>query len=167
MEFIGYLNQKLYTDVNSWILERDENDGKYYATAVEKKIDLTKCHFERGGFCGHFYGTEQAFHEAEPYKVGIPFEVKQNSEGEWYTTAPCISGTTSFQVLEEAQAFRKQLIENGAPAKAVDLQPIQTATTPYYVVVLYMRTPTGKLKTHRKSFGKAESYSRYFHDYNF
>lgn len=169
MEFIGYLNRRLYTDIESWVLEQDEK-GRFFATPVKKDIDLRDCPFEQGGFCGHFYGTKEAFRDAKPYKCGTPFEVRQDSNGYWY--AKCVIPTTFITAvtIEDAEKYRRQYIEKGIPEAAVSVQPVfskQGTETESYSVRVLQTTPTGRVKHRKEIFGKVEKTCRFYYDYNF
>lgn len=158
MKELGYINERLYTDVNSFHIYEDEETGKFYAVKAEKKIDLEKCHFEPGGFCGHFFGTEKAFREARPYDVGEPFEIKKRGDFFYHSAPKCLSAIKCNTA--DVPEFTKGLEEG--------FFEVSKSTNGETVIIRkFGKTPTGRVMMSRKRMPKLEKECRYFYDFNF
>lgn len=156
MKELGYINERLYTDVKSYHVFQDEETGKFYAFHTEKKIDLKNCPFERGGFCGHFYGTHEAFQDAKPFDVGEMFEITKRGEN-FYTTSPKVSGYARIDVDDVAEYTKD--FEEGFYSVNID--------GPWAYVRTFEKTPTGRVKKVSHKLGALEKTCRYYFDFNF
>lgn len=147
MEFVGFLNEYLFTDIKSYKVLTDGK--KYYAVNVKKVVGETKPQMHVCGFVAHCSNVSDVWSDpsCEIVEDGEIFEI-QFTRGHWgYKDFDCRSYPHGM-VLSVGE---DQEIEYG---KEYD--------------IVYQLTPTRKRKTvFNKIAPKIEEECRYYYDYNF
>lgn len=147
MEFVGYLNERSYTDVKSYKVMTDGK--KYYAVNVKKEVGDTKPEMHVGGYIARCNNSHEVWNDpsCEIVEEGELFEIELK-RGYW--------GYKEFDARSYPHGMILSVGEN---------QEIEYGEE--YDIV-YQLTPTKKKK---KLFIKIaphiENVCRYFHDYNF
>lgn len=146
-----YINKKLYTDVESYLVtDIDEVKGTAMAVEVEKRITPKTV---PGSFAGHCLDLDRAFDAAEPViKEGAnPFKITRNKDGVWGFKCEVFYAHHVACFTEDG---KQQMIATGWEIKG-DL------------FIKYELTKAGKHKTTFEKLGVLSDTCRYFYDYNF
>lgn len=147
MKFVGYLNERLYTDVKSYKVMTDGK--KYYAVNVKKEVGDTKPEMHVGGFCAHCSNISEVWSDptCKIVEEGELFEIELK-RGYW--------GCKDFDARRYPHGIilsvgEDQEIEHGEEFD-----------------IVYQLTPTGRRKTVFTKIAKEiEQECRYYYDYNF
>lgn len=155
---IGYLNVKIYTDVESWEVAVDATNN-YFARKVKKDLDLRNVKFYPGGFAGHFEDLEHHYRkETKIVPIGEWFSVARNKNGVFYTRNRVVRNMAVCQNEQFAIETKNNFLK-----AYPDCEIVMDDLT----VVAYELTPTGRPKYKRQNFGNLETKCRYFYDHNF
>lgn len=161
MKTLGYINTQLYTDIKS--VEVFEENGKFYAVDVEKRIGDVKPEFHVGGFCHHVSNPYAVWGAGKIVRVSDPFEVEERN-GVWgfvKDSVKVIEFGKGHPIYEkDEKAWLEEMAEKGYFAELIE--------DDWRKVYRYFK-PT-KAGTPRKKFvkiGKLEKECRYFYDFNF
>ena len=147
MEFVGFLNEYLFSDIKSYKVLKEGK--KYYAIEVRKEVGNTKPQMNICGFIAHCDNVSEVWSDptCEIVEEGEYFEI-QYKNGYW--------GYKEFDARSYPHGMILSVGEN---------QEIEEGEK--YDIV-YQLTPTKRRKTiFIKIAPNIENVCRYFHDYNF
>ena len=150
MKTATYINRKIYTDVESWLItDIDEKKGTATATPVKKTITPN---IKVGGFLGHCTNLSD-FDNAKPEVSGASFPITRNNKGEWGFRRPDIA------FFAKVAALNPDWLEQNRnnPGVEIDGEDVR----------IYNLTKSGKVKTSFEVLGTFEKVCRYFYDFNF
>ena len=148
-----YINKRIYTDVESYLVtEINEAKGTAMAIEVEKRITPKMI---PGSFAANCPDLEQEFNAAPPVvKDGAkPFQIKRNKDGIW--------------------GFKHEVVALALPVKGMKEEWLESkkddpnAEIKGDYIFLYETTKTGKRKTTFEKLGTLSDTCGYFYDYNF
>lgn len=160
---IGYINDYLYTDVQSY--EVFQENGKTYAVKVEK-IQACKPESVPGGFCCHFTNLDKVWGGQETREVGQPFEIVQH-RGHWGRWGYDVHGAILDHEDKDAYIARdKEWKLECGDTNAYEYEKKENQ------VLIYRLTKSGKRakKFYRVALSRdngIEEECKYFEDYNF
>lgn len=154
MQTATYINRRIYTDVESWLItDIDEKKGTATATPVEKNI---RPKLIPGGFFGHCPNLHEEFRNAEPVIAGQSFPIIRNKRGDWgfWRDNVIAYGSVKSFVPEWVEEMKKT--------------PEKVEITADGNLFVYELTKTGKRRRKFEVLGNTLSNScGYFYDYNF
>ena len=148
-----YINKRIYTDVESYLVtDIDEIKGTAMAIEVEKRITPKMI---PGSFAANCPNLDQEFDAAQPVvKDGAKaFQIKRNKDGIW--------------------GFKHEVGALALPVKGMKEEWLESkkddpnAEIKGDYIFIYETTKTGKRKTTFEKLGTLSDTCGYFYDYNF
>lgn len=153
---IGYINEKLYTDIKS--IEVFEENGKIYAVRVEKEVGSVKPEFDVGGFAAYCTNQDEVWKNGKIVRTGKPFEVTERNGVYGYFTNCGSRAVIHRKLLENGL---KEIEDRGMIARKIAEDEYQVE---YWV---YKPTKNGMPRKKFVKMGKLENTCKWFYDYNF
>lgn len=163
---IGYINQRLYTDIKSY--EVFKEGDKLFAVQIEK-IQACKPEYVPGGFAGHCTNQEEVWGGNETKEVGEPFRLEKKY-GVYGHTIDNANAPQVFRTEAEAEEAKRR-VETSANDREFEILPIYDEdgnSVKWFELVGYPLTKTGRRQRRFVRLGeKIEKDCRYYYDYNF
>lgn len=163
MKAIGYINHRLYTDIETWKIFED--NGKLYAQECIKE-PIIKADMVTGGFSAICLNNSELFSKGN-YKEVLkhePFEIikYRGKYGYWRRDCWWYHDIDAFFPNQVEKWRRGEDVPENAKVE------FKTDENGKEYVICYGLTPSGKYKKEFRVLGtEIVDYNGYFYDYNF